>query len=100
VLNRAADALLLAAPTLHRSKNYLGAKYRCLRARLDGPVAITAMAHQLARLIYRLLRFGTEYHDKGMEHYEHQYRETQMKWLQKQAAQFNMQLIPSQGVVK
>jgi len=100
VLNRAATALRLAAQTLHRSKSYLGAKYRRLRARLDGPVAITAMAHQLARLIYRLLRFGTEYHDKGMQHYERHYRETQMQWLKKQAAQFNMQLIPTQGVVK
>ena len=99
VLNRAAKALRLAAQTLHRSKSYLGAKYRRLRARLGGPVAITAMAHQLARLIYRLLRFGTEYHDKGMQHYERQYRETQMRWLKKQAAQLNMQLIPTQGVV-
>jgi transposase len=98
VLNRAAQALRLAAQTLHRSKSYLGAKYRRLRARLDGPVAITAMAHQLARLIYRLLRYGTEYHDKGMQHYERQHRENQMKWLRKQAAQLNMQLIPAQGV--
>jgi transposase len=58
------------------------------------------MAHQLARLIYRLLRFGTQYHDKGMQHYEHQYHETQIKWLKKQAAQLNMQLIPAQGVGK
>ena len=98
VLNRAAQALRLAAQTLHRSKSYLGAKYRRLRARLDGPVAITAMAHQLARLIYRLLCYGTEYHDKGMQHYERQHRENQMKWLQKQAAQLNMQLIPAQEV--
>jgi transposase len=100
VLNRASHALRLAAQTLHRSKSYLGAKYRRFRARLDGPVAITAMAHQLARLIYRLLRFGTQYHDKGMQHYEHQYHETQIKWLKKQAAQLNMQLIPAQGVGK
>ena len=100
VLNRAATALRLAAQSLHRSKSYLGAKYRRFRARLDGPVAITAMAHLLARLIYRLLRYGTQYHDKGVEHYERKYRETQMKWLQKQATLFNMQLIPAPGVAK
>jgi len=100
VLNRAATALRLAAQSLHHSKSYLGAKYRRFRARLDGPVAITAMAHLLARLIYRLLRYGTQYHDKGMEHYERKYRQTQMKWLQKQAAQLNMQLIPAQGVAE
>jgi hypothetical protein len=33
-----------------------------------------------------------------MEHYQRQCRETQMRLLKKQAAQFNMQLIPAQGV--
>jgi len=100
VLNRAATALRLAAQTLHRSKSYLGAQYRRLRARLGAPKAITAMAHHLARLIYRLLRFGTQYHDKGVEQYERKYRETEMKWLQKQAAKLNMQLIPTGALTK
>src|SRR5579863_321056 len=100
VFNRAANALRLAAQTLHRSKSYLGAKYRRLRARLGAPKAITAMAHHLARLIYRLLRYGVAYFDKGMEHYERQYRETQMRWLKKQAAQLNMQLVPAQELAK
>jgi len=100
VHNRAATALRLAAQTLHHSKSYLGAKYRRLRAKLGAPKAITAMAHHLARLTYRLLRFGTQYHDKGIEYYERKYRETEMKWLQKQAAKLNMQLIPSQALVK
>lgn len=100
VLNRAATALRVAAQALQRSKSCLGAKYRRLRAKLGAPKAITAMAHHLARLIYRLLRFGTQYHDKGMEHYERKYRETEMKWLQKQAARLNMQLIPTEALVK
>jgi transposase len=98
VLNRATTALRLAAQTLHHSQSYLGAQYRRLRAKLGAPKAITAMAHQLARLIYRLLRFGTEYHDKGMEHYQRQYRKNQIEWLKRQAAQLNMQLIPNTGV--
>lgn len=100
VHNRAATALRLAAQTLHRSKSYLGAKYRRFRAKLGAPKAITAMAHHLACLIYRLLRFGTQYHDKGVQHYERKYRETEMKWLQKQAARLNMQLIPTEALVK
>jgi transposase len=96
VLNRAAVALRVAARTLHHSKTALGAKYRRLRARLGAPKAITAMAHNLACLIYRMLRFGTEYHDKGMQHYEQKYRQTQIKWLQKQAAALNMQLVAGQ----
>ena len=98
VFNRTADALRLAAPSLHHSKSYLGAKYRRFRSRMDGPVAITAMAHMLARLIDRLLPYGTEYYDKGVEHYERHYRANQIKWLNKQAAQLKMQLIPASGV--
>ena len=60
VVNRAATALRLAAWTLQRSQSALGAKFRRLRARLGAPKAITAMAHHLARLIYRMLKFGTE----------------------------------------
>ena len=58
------------------------------------------MAHHLARLVYRMLRFGSEYHDQGMECYERKYRETQANWLQKQAAALNMQLIPAGVVIK
>jgi len=98
VLNRAARALRLAAQSLHHSRTALGAQYRRLRGKLGAPKAITAMAHHLARLLYRMLRFGTEYHDKGMEHYERRYRETQIKWLQNKAATLNMQLTPVQAV--
>jgi transposase len=97
VINRAATALRIGAWNLIRSQSALGAKFRRLRARLGAPKAITAMAHQLARLVYRMLKFGTAYIDKGMEHYESKYRLQQMKWLQKQAAVFHLQLIPVQG---
>jgi hypothetical protein len=53
VINRAATALRMAATTLLRSRSYLGAQYRRLRSRLGAPKAITAMAHKLARLVYR-----------------------------------------------
>ncbi len=61
------------------------------------PKAITAMAHHLARLLYRMLKFGTAYVDKGTEYYEAKYPCHQMKWLQKKAAALNLQLIPTQA---
>src|SRR6266853_1719622 len=70
VINRAATALRLAATTLLRSQSYLGAQYRRLRARLGAPKAITAMAHKLARLVYRMLKWGHVYVDKGLQYYE------------------------------
>ena len=53
VVNRAATSLRMAATTLLRSQTYLGAQYRRLRTKLGAPKAITAMAHRLARLVYR-----------------------------------------------
>jgi transposase len=98
VVNRAATALRLAAQTLRTSQSFLGAKYRRLRSRMDAPKAITAMAHNLATLLYRLLKFGHNYTDKGMEFYEQKYREQQLQYLKKQAARQGLQLVPVQGV--
>jgi transposase len=53
------------------------------------------MAHKLARLVYRMLKFGADYIDKGMQAYESRYRQQQIKWLTKQAAALNRQLIPA-----
>lgn len=94
VVNRAATALRLAAWNLIRSQSALGAKFRRLRTRLGAPKAITAMAYHLARLLYRMLKFGHAYVDKGIADYETKYRQRQLAWLKKQAASLNMQLIP------
>jgi transposase len=86
VINRAATALRIAATTLLRSHTYLGAQYRRLRGKLGAPKAITAMAHKLAVLVYRMLRWGHEYVDKGMQYYEERHREQQIRLLKKRAA--------------
>jgi transposase len=92
VQNRAATALRMAASTLWRSKTYLGAKFRRLRARLGAPKAITAMAHMLARLVYRMLKYGEQYVDKGMNFYEEKYREQEIRSIQKRAKQLGLQI--------
>ena len=96
VYNRAADTLRLCAQSLTHSKSALGAKYRRLRARLGAPKAIVAMAHHLARLVYRMLRYGENYVEKGIEHYEHKFRLQRIKWLQKEAMSLNLQLLAAQ----
>ena len=99
VVNRAATALRMAAWSLFRSKSALGANFRRLRRKLGAPKAVTAMAHKLARLVYRMLKFGQGYVDKGIEHYEAKYRQDQIKWLAKSAAALNLQLTPlTEGV--
>jgi transposase len=93
VVNRAATALRLAATTLRRSESYLGAQFRRLRGRLGAPKAITAMAHKLARLIYRMLKWGHEYVDKGLQYYEEQHRQQQVHLLKKRAAKLGLHLV-------
>jgi len=92
VVNRAATALRQAANTLMRSRSYLGAQYRRLRTKLGAPKAITAMAHRLARLVYRMLKYGQTYVDKGTEYYEERFRQQQIQLLRKRAAKLGLQV--------
>jgi len=95
--NRAAAALRMAAFTLSNSKSALGAYYRRMRSRQGAPKAITATAHKLARLIYSMLKHGTEYVDQGQDYYEQQYQDRVMKNLRHRAAQMGFALVPSSG---
>jgi transposase len=92
VINRAATALRMAANALMRSRTYLGAQYRRLRTKLGAPKAITAMAHRLARLVYRMLKYGQRYVDKGAEYYEQRYRQQQIQLLSKKAAKLGLRI--------
>lgn len=93
VVSRARNALRLAAYGLERSQSALGAKYRRLKTKLGAPKAIVAMAHHLARLIYRMIKHGTEYVDKGVRAYEERFRKQRLHWLQKKARELNMKLV-------
>jgi len=92
VVNRAATALRMGASTLLRSQTYLGAQYRRLRSKLGAPKAITAMAHRLARLVYRMLKYGQQYVDKGAEYYEQRNRQQQIEFVRKKVAQLGLQV--------
>jgi len=91
--NRAGLALRLAAGTLLESDTYLGAQYRRLRTKLGAPKARKAMANKLARIIYRMLKYGEKYVDKGKEFYEQKYRQMQIRMLTKRAAELGLQLV-------
>jgi len=93
VVSRARDALRIAAYTLERSKSGLGAKYRRLKHKLGAPKGVVAMAHHLARLIYRMIKYGQDYVEKGIEAYEAKYKEQRLQWLKKQAKELKMQLV-------
>jgi transposase len=91
--NRATSALKMAASGLRESHSYLGAQFRRFRSRLGPPVATKAMAAKLARLVYRMLRYGMNYVDQGVEFYEAQHRKQQVMYLKQKAAQLGLQIV-------
>ena len=85
-LNRARQALKLAAQALSHSDSALGAFYRRLCARMDKPRANTAVAHKLARLVYFMLTRGEVFVDQGQQRYEEQQRQRSIAALKRRAA--------------
>jgi transposase len=63
------------------------------RCHTSPPVAIKAMAAKLARLVYRMLRYGMKYLDQGAGFYETQHRKQRVIHLKRKAAQLGLQII-------
>jgi transposase len=96
--SKVAAALRLAASTLYHSKSALGAFYRRMKARLGAPKAVTATAHKLACLIYRILRFGTEYVDRGQDYYERRYQNRVVFTLTRRAHELGYRLVKNEDL--
>jgi transposase len=92
--SRAAWALRMAAQSLHRSQSALGGFFRRLKGRLGAAKAVTATAYKLARLVYRLLKYGHDYVARGLEEYEATFRERTIRALERKAKAFGFELIP------
>jgi transposase len=93
VVNRVHNSLRMAAYTLDHSHSALGAKYRRLKRKLGAPKAIIAMANHLAKMIYRMIKFGCDYVDVGMEVYEAKFRAQHIRWLTKKAKELGLKLV-------
>jgi transposase len=96
VVNRLSDALRLSASSLEHSQSALGSFYHHMKAKLGAAEGVTATAHKLARIIYRLVKHGDDYVRQGMEVYENKCREQKLKRLQKAASQQGFQLVAIQ----
>ena len=83
--NRAANAFRMAAQSLANSNTGLGGFYRRIRARLGAPKAITATAHKLARIFYRMWTTGQSYIDMGSDYYENRYKERVLRNITRRA---------------
>jgi transposase len=97
VAHRVATALRLSAQALHHSKSALAACYRRLAARIGPPKAITAIARKLACLVYRMLKYGQAYVDRGEAAYLAAFEQQRIRQLQRQARRFGFQLVNTQS---
>jgi len=94
--NRAGRMFCTAARTLGQSVDKaLGGFYRRVRGRIGGLAANVALAHKLAVLFYRLLRYGIDYVEKGLKNYEAQVLETETRLLAKLAKKQGFTLVPA-----
>ena len=92
--NRAAAALRLAAQSAMQSKTAIGAFIRRIKSRLGAPTAINAGAHKLARLLYRMLKFGKAYVETGQQAYEKLFKERAVRNLQRRARELGFDVTP------
>ena len=92
--SRARDILRLCGQSLMGSRSALGAYCRRMCMRLGEPKGITAAAHKLALLVYRMMKFGRHYVDIGQDRYEQTYKERALKNLARKAKDLGFQLVP------
>jgi len=72
----------------------LGGFYRRIKSRKGARVANKATARKIAVLYYRLMKYGFDYVEQGLEEYEKKYKENILKSLTKKAKQMGMELVP------
>ncbi|HEY6546825.1 MAG TPA: IS110 family transposase [Vicinamibacteria bacterium] len=92
-VNRAAQALRVAAQGLHHSKGATGGFLRRMKGRLGAQAALTATAHKLARIVYLALKHGLTYVRRGQEEYEAQMKEKLLKALRRKARQLGLEVV-------
>lgn len=96
--NRVGIALRMAAQALGKTKSPLAMFYRRIKSRIGGKGAITATAHKLAVLIYRMLKYGKEYVKQSMEEYTNKVRRQLESSLRRKAASFGYELVPKSSL--
>jgi transposase len=94
VHSRAGQIFRESAQSVGQSKHLaLGGFYRRIKARRGAPIAVVATARKLAILFYKMMKYGIEYVETGLEQYKKQQEEQRMKYLKKQAFKLGFELV-------
>ena len=88
--SRVGRALRMAASTVYRSQTELGAFFRNVARQTDKKTAIKATARRMAHMIYRGVKYGKEYIDRGAEEYEARLRERTVRTVNRLIKSYNI----------
>src|SRR5262249_61969200 len=83
-----------AEPAVGRPPSRLGLFDRRIKGRIGGQGAVTATAHKLAVLVYRMLKFGSEYVKRSVAEYEAKLRAQMERQLKAKATKMGFDLVP------
>ena len=97
--SRAGRALRNAAASLHHSQSELGAYLRSVARHTDKKTAVKATARRMAQMIYRGVRYGKEYLDKGIAGYESRLRNRTIKTVNKLIKTFGIDCSELTGIL-
>ena len=92
--NRLGQAFRQCAITVRRSESWLGAKHRHRLARMEKARAIKATAHEIARLVYAMLRDSTEYVERSIADFEKAHQDRKIAHIRRQAHAIGCVLVP------
>lgn len=91
--NRAAAAFRQAAVSVKGSDNEIGGFYRRMQSRMGPARAVTATAHKIARIYYRMIKNGEEYQQQRAGEYEQRYQARVVSNLRKRARGMGFELV-------
>jgi transposase len=95
--SRLREALRMAALAVRSSRTALGAYYRNIAFRKGAGVAVFATARKIAQHIYRMLRYGADYVDAGLDAYEERCRERRIRNLKSNAKNLGYTVTPCEA---
>jgi transposase len=96
VRHRLSTALRLAAQSAAKGRSAIAGFYRRMASRMDKPAAITATAHRIAVLVYRMLKWGKPYVDIGKAAFEQRHKQIQIANLKRSARRLGFALLDPQ----
>ena len=97
--SRAAEAFRMAAQSVRRVDSPLGDFYRKMKARLGPAQAVTATAHKMARIFYKLVTEKVVYDPVKLRPNPQKERQKKLNNLLKQARTLGMTLVDEDGVL-